>query len=189
VRFVVTGEWDRNRLLQTIVVLYCLYVGLLWITNALLYFDTMTLNPASVAAHYLGNEAQFTSQKSYRGLLEVSHFHLFAMGMLLLVLTHLALFVNLAPKWKAMLIIVPFCSAFLSEGASWLVRYGGAGFAWVKVLGFLMLQGSLAFLIVISLWSVFGGVQAMNYSAASDDEWDDGDDDADGEGPERDSGR
>ena len=39
--------------------------------------------------YYLGNEALFTSPRSYQGLLEVSHFHLFAMGMLLLVLTHL----------------------------------------------------------------------------------------------------
>ena len=38
VRFVITGEWNRNRLLQTIVVLYALYVAALWLTNALLYF-------------------------------------------------------------------------------------------------------------------------------------------------------
>ena len=34
-RFVVTGEWGRNRLLQTIVVLYVVYVGGLWVTNLL----------------------------------------------------------------------------------------------------------------------------------------------------------
>ena len=38
-RFVVTGEWSRNRLLQIIVVLYALYVAGLWATNALLYFS------------------------------------------------------------------------------------------------------------------------------------------------------
>ncbi len=35
-RFVITGEWNRNRLLQTIVVLYSLYVAGLWVTNGLL---------------------------------------------------------------------------------------------------------------------------------------------------------
>ncbi len=53
-RFVVTGEWNRNRLLQVIVVLYALYVALLVVTNTLLYFDKMSLAPASVVAHYLG---------------------------------------------------------------------------------------------------------------------------------------
>src|SRR5690606_8422605 len=50
VRFVITGEWSRNRLLQTIVVLYCIYVALLWVTNALLYFQKMDLGAASVVA-------------------------------------------------------------------------------------------------------------------------------------------
>ena len=112
-RFVVTGEWSRNRLLQVIVALYALYVALLWVTNALLYFSKMTLAPSSVVAYYLGNEQQFTSPRSYQGLLEISHFHLFAMGMLLLVLTHLMLFVPVSGRAKAWLIAVPFLSGFL----------------------------------------------------------------------------
>ena len=88
-RFVVTGEWSRNRLLQTIVVLYSLYVAALWVTNALLYFHKMGLSAASVVSYYRGNEELFLNPRSYQGLLEVSHFHLFAVGMLLLVLTHL----------------------------------------------------------------------------------------------------
>jgi hypothetical protein len=99
-RFVITGELNRNRLLQAIVVLYSLYVSLLWVTNALLYFDRMGLTPASVIAHYLGNEQRFLEPRSYAGLLEVSHFHLFAMGMLLLVLTHLVLFIPLANRTR-----------------------------------------------------------------------------------------
>lgn len=163
-RFVVTGEWNRNRLLQTIVVLYAFYVILLWVTNALLYFDKMTLNPASVANYYLGNEAEYRSPRSYAGLLEVTHFHLFAMGMLLLVLTHLVLFTPVRGSIKAWLIAVPFLSGFLSEGASWLVRYGGAEFAIVKVFAFLLLQTSLLVLVLISLWSVFSNKQTQNYA-------------------------
>jgi len=159
VRFVVTGEWSRNRLLQTIVTLYCVYVAGLWVTNALLYFNKMSLRPASVVAYYLGDEAAFRPPRTYQGLLEVSHFHLFAMGMLLLVLTHLMLFVPLAGRTKAWLIAVPFLAAGLDEGASWLVRFASPHFAWLKVGGFLLLQGSLAVLVVLSLWAVFVGSQ------------------------------
>ncbi len=60
-RFVVTSEWSRNLLLQTIVACYAVYVVLLWCTNALLYFSKMSLTPSSVVEHYLGNEALFTS--------------------------------------------------------------------------------------------------------------------------------
>jgi hypothetical protein len=162
---VITGEWSRNRLLQTIVVLYCLYVAGLWLTNALLYFSKMGLAPASVVEYYLGSEERFLSPRSYQGLLEVSHFHLFAMGMLLLVLTHLMLFIPARSGVKAWLIAVPFAAALLDEGSGWLVRFVHPGFAWLKVAGFLLLQASLAALVGVSLWTVFAGSQRQ-YSGA-----------------------
>jgi hypothetical protein len=165
-RFVITGEWTRNRLLQTIVVLYALYVAGLWVTNHLLYFEKMGLTYASVVQYYLGSEERFLSPRSYQGLLEVSHFHFFAMGMLLLVLTHLMLFVPLRNSLKAWLITVPFLSAFLSEGAGWLVRFAHPGFAYLKIAGFLLMQASLATLVGLSLWSVFSGSQ-RNYDGDS----------------------
>jgi hypothetical protein len=174
VRFTVTGEWDHNRLLQVVVVLYSFFVILLWITNWMLYFDAMDFTTASVVDHFLGNEAEFRSPRTYRGMVELAHFHLFAMGMLMMVLTHLALFVPVGTRLKIALVVVPFFSALASEGAGWLVRYGGAGFAWTKIAGVLLLQGSLAALVAISLWSVFAGNQARNYAGAGDDDedWD-----------------
>lgn len=164
-RFVITGEWNRNRLLQTIVVLYSLYVAAHWLTNALLYFRKMSLSYASVVSYYLGSEERFLSPRSYEGMLEVSHFHLFAMGMLLLVLTHLMLFVPLRDSTKAWLIVLPFASGFLDEGAGWLVRFAHPGFAYLKIAGFLMLQASLGALVALSLWSVLRGSQE-NYGGA-----------------------
>ena len=158
-RFIVSGEWSRNRLLQMIVVLYSVYVALLWVTNTLLYFQKMSLKPASVVAYYLGNPEKYLPPRSYEGLLEVSHFHLFAVGMLLLVLTHLVLFCPFRTGTKIALITTPFVAALVDEGAGWLVRFGGPEFAIVKVVGFVALQTSLAVLVILSLWAVFVGSQ------------------------------
>ncbi|MBW2272467.1 MAG: hypothetical protein JRG96_04290 [Deltaproteobacteria bacterium] len=177
-RFVITGEWARNRLLQTIVVLYSAYVGLLWITNALLYFQKMSLAPASVVAYYLGNEEQFLLPRTYQGLLEVAHFHLFAIGMLLLVLTHLMLFIPARQGLKAWLIALPFVSGIISESGGWLVRFVSPHFALVKIGGFLLLQTSLLVLVLVSLWATFTPEQAVNYIGPLDDE-DDEDDELD----------
>jgi len=163
VRFIVTGEWSRNRLLQTIVVLYVVYVGGLWVTNGALYFNKMSLTPSSVVEYYLGNEETFKQPRTYQGLLEVSHFHLFAMGMLLLVLTHLVLFVPVGDGTKLALIVLPFVAALVDEGGGWLVRFAHPAFAWVKIAGFLLLQGSLLALMVISLWAIFVG-SSENYN-------------------------
>jgi hypothetical protein len=164
-RFVITGEWGRNRLLQTIVLLYALYVAGFWLTNVLLFFAKMDLTYASVVGYYLGDEARFRPARSYQGLLEISHFHLFAMGMLLLVLTHLMLFVPVGNGTKLTLIVVPFFSALLDEGSGWLVRYAHPAFAYLKIAGFLLLQTSLAVLVIVSIWTVFRGTSA-NYARA-----------------------
>ena len=161
-RFVITGEWSKNGLLQLIIVIFVLYVAGLWLTNALLYFNKMSLTPLSVTEYYLGSEERFLQPRSYQGMLEILHFHLFAMGLLLLTLTHLMLFVPLPSTRKVWLIVVPFLSAAVNEAASWLVRFVHPVFAWLKIAGFLALEISLAGLIVISLWAVFRGSPA-NY--------------------------
>jgi len=157
VRFIVSGEMSRNRLLQVIILIYSGYVSGLWVTNTLLYFNKMSLSYDSVVAYYLGSEERFLAARSYQGLLEVSHFHLFAMGMLLLVLTHLILFIPVSSRAKVWLIAVPFFSALLGESAGWAVRFVHPLFAYAKICGFLALQGSLAALIGISVWSAFFG--------------------------------
>ncbi len=159
-RFVVTGEISRNRLLQMIVVLYVLFVAGLWVSNALLYFAKMGLTYGAVVEYYLGNEERFLSPRSYQGLLEVTHFHLFAMGMLLMVLTHLILFVPVSNGTKLALIVVPFFSALLDEAAGWAVRFVHPVFAFAKIAGFLLLQASLAALCAIALFGIFRGSQA-----------------------------
>jgi hypothetical protein len=164
-RFVITGEWNRNRLLQTIILCYALYVVVLWISNAGLYFSKMGLTYGSVVEYYLGSEQRFLEPRSFAGLLEVSHFHFFAMGMLLLVLTHLMLFVPLSNGVRALLIALPFVSALVDEGSGWLVRFVHPGFAYLKILGFLSLQTSLAALVAASLWAVFAG-SARSYTAS-----------------------
>ncbi len=161
-RFIVTGELGRNRLLQIIILLYALYVAGLWVTNLLLYFSKMGLTYDSVVSYYLGNEEQFLSPRSFQGLLEVAHFHLFAMGMLLLVLTHLILFIPVSGRIKAWLIALPFFAALLGEGAGWGVRFVHPAFAYAKICGFLALQASLAALIGLSTWAAFFGT-AENY--------------------------
>jgi len=154
-RFVVTAEWKENHLLRLVLAGFLVFVTLLWVTNGLLYFAHMSLDPASVVAFYRGVEEEFTRPRSYQVLLEISHFHLFAMGILVLTMTHLVLFAPLSVGTKALIIVVSFASALLDEAAGWLVRFVHPAFAYVKVLAFLALQASLGVMIAIVGWSVW----------------------------------
>jgi hypothetical protein len=147
-RFTVTGEWRRNSLLRLIIVCFLVYGALLWVTNALLYFQKMGLTYQSVVEYYLGSEARFLQPRSYQGLLEVTHFHVFAMGIFILTLAHLLLFVPLRPRAKLWLICLSFLAGAADEGAGWLTRYVHPAFAYVKIGSFLLLQAALAVLLV-----------------------------------------
>ena len=147
-RFFVTGEQRRQTLLNTIVLMFLGYVGLLWISNGMMYFHKMDLSYASVVEYYLGSEEKFTQPKGYQSLLEVSHFHLFSMGMLAVTLTHLLLFANLSIGLKVWLSGLTFVSAIADEAAGWLVRFVHPVFAYCKIGAFLALEASLAALMV-----------------------------------------
>jgi hypothetical protein len=154
-RFVVTAEWRENHLLRLILGCFLVFVVLLWVTNTLLFFSQMSFTPASVVAFYRGSDAAFTQPRSFKVLLEISHFHLFAMGILVLTMTHLVLFAPIGMRTKAWLVIVSFASALADEAAGWLVRFGHPVFAWLKLGGFAALQVTLALMIVIVAWAVW----------------------------------
>ncbi len=148
-RFVVTGEWTRNRLLKIIVWCFLGYTTILWISNLSLYFSKMGLDPASVIDYYRGNEEHFQQPRSLYGLLEVLHFHAFAMGILLLTLTHLLLFVPVSMRLKAYGIATAFIAGIGNELAGWGVRFVHPGFAYVKIAMFLVLEGVILLLMVV----------------------------------------
>lgn len=153
-RFFVTGEQRRQTLLNTIVLMFLAYIALLWISNGMMYFHKMGLNPQSVVEYYLGSEERFTQPKSYQSLLEVTHFHLFAMGMLAVTLTHLLLFTPLSMWFKVWLTGLTFGSAVADEAAGWLVRFVHPAFAWFKVAAFVVLELSLASLLILVIASL-----------------------------------
>ena len=124
-----------------------LLVGL-WLTTALMYFTSMTLDPRSVVAHYRGDEARFLEPRTYGSMLEVTHMHLPMMALVLLLLTHLAIFLPWPTRARAGLIASTFAFALGGEAAGWLVRFVDPAFAPLKVACFLGLEATLGGLLV-----------------------------------------
>lgn len=150
-RFIITGEWSRNKLLKLIILLFFGYIFLFWLTTLLMYFAKMDLSYESVVSYYRGNDELFIPPKTFNGMLETTHFHLFAMGMLALTLTHLLLFVPLKYWLKVLLITLTFFSAAVSELSNWLVLYVSPLFAYLKISSFLLLEISMLCCIWISV--------------------------------------
>ncbi len=82
-------------------------------------------------------------------MLEVSHAHLATMGVMILLLTHLAIFALWEDRTKKWVIVLGFGSSLLGEASGWLVRFVSPGFSVLKVACFVTFHGVLALLIAV----------------------------------------
>lgn len=135
--------------MNTIVLIFLVYMAVLWVSIALMYFQRMSFSIASVQEYYLGSPARFTEPRSYQSLLEVSHAHLFSMGMLAVTLTHLLLFAPVSSRLKVYLSLAVYVGAIGDEASGWLIRFVSPHFAFLKIFMFVLLEGSLLALMLI----------------------------------------
>ena len=156
-KYMQSGNFVKNPLMRLTLIATLIFLIFFWVTAFLMYFAKMDLTPASVVAHYLGSEAEFTQPRTYGSMLEVTHTHLATMAIVALLLTHLFIFTAYSKTTKYVAILAFFLAAFLGEAASWLVRFVHPGFAWLKILAFITLEISMAFVIYGLLKLLFLG--------------------------------
>ena len=147
-KYMMLGTYRAHPLTRLTLLCTLVFLAGLWLTNGLLYFRHMDLRPHSVVIYYRGSEAEFAMPRTYGSMLELTHMHLASMAMVLLLLTHLSIFLPWSMRKRIVLVLVTFGSALLGEAASWLVRFVHPAFAWLKVAAFVSLETSLAILIV-----------------------------------------
>jgi hypothetical protein len=124
------------------------FLAFLWLTNALLYFQHMSLRPAAVVRYYRGADEEFAAPRTYGSMLEVAHAHFAVMAVVLLLLTHLSIFLPWPLRFRIVLVVGTFAAALLQEAGGWLVRFVAPGWAWVKIAGFVGLELGLAVLVI-----------------------------------------
>lgn len=155
-----TGGFQNNPLMRLTLTWTLVFAAGLWVTNAAMYFQRMSLSPKSVEAYYLGAAEEYSQPRSAASMLEVSHAHLATMGVMVLLLTHLAIFAPWSDRSKKWVIALGFGSSLLGEASGWLVRFVAAAFAILKVACFVVFQAVLALLIAT--------LAAFLYAAAQD---------------------
>lgn len=135
------------------------YFLLHWLTGTLMFVGKLGFSYDGIVRYYLGDPEQFINPRSFAGLLEVTHFHLFAMGIFFVVVAHLLLHAPLADGVRRLLIGTLAVTLLLDIAAGWLVRYVAPEFAWLKLGAFVSLQG-ISLLVLCGLlqgvWRVRG---------------------------------
>jgi hypothetical protein len=156
-KYMMNGAVHKNHLIRLTLSFTLFFLFLFWIINFFLFYAKMGFQPETVASYFAGSEENFQPARSSTSMLEVSHGHTAIMAVVLLLLTHLAVFFPIPLRWRVGLISLTFGSALLNELSGWLIRFLHPGFAWLKLAAFGTLQFSLIILISGLLYWLWRG--------------------------------
>jgi len=107
-----------------------------FVTMAVFQLMHIGPTPGRIAVYYRGGarEMAMVFPKSFRELVEVTHFHAFIVGVVYLVLAHLFLATSVSEWVKRAGIVVAFAGLAGDMIGIWLIRYVSALFAYTQVL-------------------------------------------------------
>jgi hypothetical protein len=109
------------------------------------------LTPSGADAWYRGSEAAGLYEKTPLELLDATHPHLFGQAFLFFVLCHLFALTPVRAGLKTALYFAAFASVLVDAGSPWLIRYVSPAFAWLQLLGTLVMVVSFVVLVTIPL--------------------------------------
>ena len=144
---------DRHiRLLYTQFLLLML-VGFLF---SFFWAHSMTgLSPEGIAAHYRGSDATFGEPMSFRELAEVTHFHLFTMPVVFMILVHVLFLTNVSHALKQWLSWLSFAGVGLDLLSPWLISYISPVFVLTMLTGDTLMMGSFLVMMWIPLYEMW----------------------------------
>ncbi len=146
------GKKEKPRANKYIMLMFLFLILLHWVTNFFYFFLKLGYTFQSVSEYFLGNPEKFLQPKTAMGLLEVTHMHLFAMGIVLVAVTHILALFPVSERFKVWLFVTAFSSAFLDIASGWLITFLSPSFTYLKMASFLTLQLSLAWVILASIF-------------------------------------
>lgn len=116
----------------------------------------MGIDPHSIATHYRGGESEMSFPKTFWQLVEVSHSHLFTIPVVALILSHLLSATPASPRMRISLTSIIFMGALLDAAGPWAIRYLSAGFAYLLIVGWMLLGGGALLIVMLTLVAMWG---------------------------------
>lgn len=130
---------------------FLLLVMIGMVTMAAFQLNHVGPTPARIGTYYRGGDVggEMRFEKTFRELVEVTHFHSFIMGIVYLVLAHLFIATPMKHTAKRLVIIAAFAGLCGDIISPWLIRYVSASASYLLILSWLAEWcGFLAFTIV-----------------------------------------
>ncbi|RMH06814.1 MAG: hypothetical protein D6704_06360 [Nitrospirae bacterium] len=140
-------DTDRHiRLVYT----WFLVLMLAGFTFTFFWAHSMTdLTPKGIAEHYRGSDRTFGEPMSFGQLAETTHFHLFTMPVVFLILVHVLYLTMASPTLKVTITWLSFLGVTLDLVSPWLITYVSPVFALTLLTGDLLMF--IGFLVMFAI--------------------------------------
>lgn len=125
------------------------------LSAALLHGDGLGVDAETAATYWRGDESQMVYPKSYRQILELTHFHLFTEPVTFLVIAHLYSLGDVRPALRVALPVAVMGAIALQIGLPWLTTYVAAGFSVLFIPVHAVLLLGLLYMAGASIWEMW----------------------------------
>jgi hypothetical protein len=112
------------------------------------------LSPQGIAEHYRGSDATFGEPMSFRELAEITHFHLFTMPVVFMILIHVMYLTNASNTLKAVITWAGFGGVMLDLLSPWLISYVSPVFVASMLTGDILMTVSFRVMMVVPLYEM-----------------------------------
>lgn len=152
--------------------LYTLFILLMFAGFVFSFFwaHSMTsLSPQGIADHYRGSDATFGEPMSFRELAEITHFHLFTMPVVFMILIHVMYLTSASHALKSAVTWAGLGGVILDLLSPWLISYVSPIFVVTMLTGDTLMTVSFLVMMTVPLYEMWvlgqplmGGKQPSN---------------------------
>lgn len=146
---------DSDRHIRLLYTLFLLLM-LAGFTFSFFWAHSMTgLSPQGIADHYRGSDATFGEPMSFRELAEVTHFHLFTMPVVFMILIHVMYLTSASHGLKAAMTWAGFGGVILDLLSPWLISYVSPVFVLTMLTGDTLMTVSFLVMMTVPLYEMW----------------------------------
>lgn len=113
------------------------------------------LTPKGIAEHYRGSDATFGEPMPFGQLAETTHFHLFTMPVVFMIMIHVLYLTMASPMIKVMSTWLAFIGVTLDLVSPWFIAYLSPIFVLTMLAGDLLMVVSFLIMFVIPMYEMW----------------------------------
>jgi hypothetical protein len=146
---------DSDRHIRLVYTLF-LFLMLAGFAFSFFWAHSMTgLSPQGIADHYRGSDTTFGEPMSFRELAEITHFHLFTMPVVFMILVHVLYLTGAAHSLKVGTTWMAFGGVMLDLVSPWLISYVSPLFVVTMLMGDIFMTVGFLIMMAIPLYEMW----------------------------------